>query len=53
MDAKRTRGLIKLGSLSLFCAAVASAADYILFSIVFLVFSTVAAIGAAGPALRR
>ena len=47
MDPKRTRGLAKLGILSLFCAIVAGAADQSLFSSVFLVLSAVAAVGAA------
>jgi|EndMetStandDraft_8_1072994.scaffolds.fasta_scaffold37708_7 hypothetical protein len=49
MDAKRTRGLIKLGVVSLFCATVAWAADHAVFSSVFLALGAVAAFGAAVP----
>jgi hypothetical protein len=53
MDAKRTRGLVKLGILSLFCAIVAGAADQSLSSSVFLALSAVTAVGAAGRGRRK
>jgi hypothetical protein len=53
MDAKRTRGLIFLAALSLFCASVAWAEDYAVFSSVFAALSAVAVLGAAAPRHRR
>jgi hypothetical protein len=47
MDAKRTRGLVKLAALSLFCAGLAWAVDHAVFSSVFAALSAVAALGAA------
>jgi hypothetical protein len=53
MDAKRTRGLVLLAALSLFCATVAWAEDNAVFTSVFAALGTVAALGAAGPRHRR
>jgi hypothetical protein len=53
MDAKRTRGLVLLASLSLFCATLAWSADHSVFSSVFLALGAVAVLGAAVPRPRR
>jgi hypothetical protein len=53
MDAERTRGLVFLAALSLFCATVAWAEDHAVFGLVFAALSAVAVLGAAGPRHRR
>jgi hypothetical protein len=53
MDAKRTRGLVLLAALSLFCATVAWAEDHAVFTSVFAALGTVAVLGAAGSRHRR
>jgi hypothetical protein len=53
MDAKRTRGLVLLAALSLFCATVVWAEDHAVFTSVFAALGTVAVLGAAGPRHRR
>jgi hypothetical protein len=52
MDGK-TRHLVLLAALSLFCATAAWSADYAVFASVFLVLSAVAVLRAAGPTPRR
>jgi hypothetical protein len=53
MDAKRTRGLVLLAALSLFCATTAWAVEDAVFTSVFAALGTVAVLGAAGPRHRR
>jgi len=53
MDAKRTRGLVFLAVLSLFCATVAWGVDHAVFGSVFAALSAVAVLGAAAPRHRR
>ena len=53
MDAKRTRGLVKLAALSLFCATTAWAVEHAVFTSVFAALGTVAVLGAAAPRPRR
>jgi hypothetical protein len=53
MDAKRTRGLVKLAALSLFCATTAWAVEHVVFTSVFAALGTVAVLGAAAPRPRR
>jgi hypothetical protein len=53
MDAKRTRGLVKLAALSLFCATVAWTAEHAVFTSIFAALGTVAVLGAAVPRPRR
>src|SRR5262245_13616889 len=53
MGAKRTRGLVLLAALSLFCASTAWVADHAVFTSVFAALSVVAVLGAAGSRHRR
>jgi hypothetical protein len=53
MNAKRTRGLVKLAALSLFCATFAWTVDHAVFGSVFAALSAVAVLGAAAPRRRR
>jgi hypothetical protein len=52
MDAK-TRDLVLLAALSLFCAAVAWSAHYAVFASVFVALTAVAVLRAASPPHRR
>jgi hypothetical protein len=52
MDAK-TRDLVLLAALSLFCATVAWSADYAVFASVFVALTAVAVLRAASPPHRR
>jgi hypothetical protein len=49
---KRTRGLVLLAALSLFCATTAWAVEDAVFTSVFAALGTVAVLGAARPRHR-
>ena len=49
MDAERTRGLVELAALSLFCATFAWSVDHAVFTSVFVALGGVAVLGAAAP----
>jgi hypothetical protein len=53
MDAKRTRDLVFLATLSLLCATVAWAVDHAVFGSVFTALSAGAVLGAAFTRHRR